>query len=637
MEKNGCRYCETRNLSSSIEDRFEGGERGLCLLHDPDERKDAALFEALLRAKIGANDYNLSGLVFPAGTAHFDGFQFNADTDFSGAVFLGDASFHSARFSGAITSFSGAKFSGRANFSNTIFECGAVFFSRAIFSGPADFRGSRFDGETANFTDARFDDISDFRGAEFLGLGVYFTETAFFGVLADFSHANFSAVTNDFKWIQFSGETDFSNSEFRGMRTTFRESKFSDTAKFEHTRQLSAITVFDRCRFSGGGCTFSKSQMEGEEISFRGANFAGESASFAGTEFRCSSVDFGSARFSADRVDFSEAIFSGDAHDFRKTIFSGRIITFSGARFHGKNQFDQAVFPAENTPVFAGAVFLGPISFQNAKFPRGAKFDGAKFLSDVDFAKAVFPVDLGGAVVSFRHAEFSGPVLSLRRVDLRQTLFANSSLTSKFQVEKTRWPCKRYLLHLRGRRTCTDELHAFGLNAFIQASDALASLERALRISGSSKLAADFAFSARECRRKARQLYSPLRYLELFFGAWLTGYGQKMWNIALTTAIIILSFAVLLFLSGGTWSSVSSGTGDTGGGLAEIASRCGGCFFRSFAAFFTGGLLNLQFTTRFEKVLLLAEGMLGLITMSTFSVLFLRRNGLLPRASRSDK
>jgi hypothetical protein len=622
MEKSNCKYCGSPIPSAARDGRI-GHKDKLCIFHEPHEHKDAGLFMTMARAKIEAGDFDFSGFIFPAGTANFDHLQFERGADFSGAVFLGEASFRSARFGGSAIDFSGAVFHAGAHFAAAIFGSEAVFFSRAVFSGPADFADASFQGETANFTSTRFADAADFHTAVFSGFGTYFTEATFAGARADFSHCMFGARTSAFKWARFTCDTDFSHAAFTGDELNFQGTTFSrGRAAFVKARFGNRKALFANCRFSGRGCSFSGAVFEGETVAFQGADFAGETAVFSNALFASAQATFRGALFSAEKVDYSGADFECSPLDFRDVVISGRMVTFTGARFRGQSRFDGARFFTEHPAVFTAAEFYQSTSFANTQFQRGAEFASSRFAAETDFSRAIFPNGSTDRSISFRKTEFAGAVLFFDHVDMRRALFAGFRLASRFRGNKVRWPSKRHFFHLRKRFTCADEMQARTPEALRQAAEVLNALEKNMRRNGVDRIAVDFAFSALECRRKARRWFSPSRHIALLLGAWPSGYSQRMWNLAFAAVLIIIAFAILFFLIEERFFWLDN-IGIGGNGPAD-ASRLASCLGKSIAAFFAAGFFHLPSATRTGRILSMVEGVLGLLILSAslvFSIL----------------
>jgi uncharacterized protein YjbI with pentapeptide repeats len=626
MQGPTCKDCESRLHHVEHSGAYEKGNGKLCIFHDPDEEKDTNLFLTKIREKIEAGDYDFSGFIFPAGTADFSGFRFEKGADFSRATFLGEAVFKTAFFGGVFTDFSGARFLSNVDFSATSFNSSTVFFSEAVFCGAtAKFQETCFKGETINFTTTRFDVAVDFAGASFEGMGTYFTETTF-GMSANFSNCHFRTGITSFKWVRFGGDATFIHSEFSGDEATFHESRFSSgTARFDKCRFDTEKIVFIRCRFSGGGCRFNNANFGGEVTSFRGAEFAGATADFSGAHFSSRKTYFHSASFSADLADFSDTEFSRFV-TFQKSAFSSRTTAFDRVKFLGKIQFAETQFFTEFPPTFKETEFRGYASFRDAKFQRGVEFDVACFLAGADFSRVVLLPDASGKSASFRGTRFIGPFVTFDHVDLRHTLFSDFIFSSQLRTDGTKWPSRRYFFYLRKRFTCADEMYAKKPDGRLRAAAVLRELQRNMQKIDAQRMAGDFLFSARECRRTARHVYSPRRYLDLVFGAWLSGYGQKMWNIALSAIVIIILFAILFFFFTAPFISTSD---------AGFLSPMTHAFANSLISFLSGGFIGPAFSSPVGRVLIRIEGVMGVSMLSALIGITLRRKREKPPANTS--
>ncbi len=627
MEGNGCKYCGfTAPASAVVRERSQASD-GLCILHNLDEHKDLTLFNTLIQAKLDRGETKFSGFVFPAGAADFSGWHFENGADFSGAIFLSEASFRGAHFSGPAADFTGAEFHQGADFSEARFECGTAFFSKASFSGgKALFERAVFLADTTGFTDARFDTDADFQSTSFRGANVYFTECIFSGAKTDFSHSVFIAENLSFRWARFLRDANFAHTKFDCATANFEQCTFLGCAANFNEAGINGKTItFGKSRFSNG-CNFNSARVNAAKIVFSRARFSGKTACFVGANFTCEDLDFSSASFLAQKTDFSEVSISGK-QDFRHSTFSGNITTFAGVRFSdGKTMFDAVTFSIEQPVCFAGAQFNSPASFRGVKFQKGAAFSGSHFLAGADFGRADFKTT-PGELIDFRSVRFGGSSISFQSVDLRNTAFSGFQLDGEMHANGARWPSRRYFLHLRRRHTCADERMARTPAEYRLTAQSLRIFEQAMRKSGATRLAGDFAFSAFECKRKARVAYSPLRYLELILGAWTSGYGQKMWNLFFFSLLIIAGCALVLTVMGeGVLKPPYAGDAAVAGSNdPSLLSHFGVCLGRSIAAFLTAGLLKIQSFTPRGNLVLRLEGLVGMLVFATFFALLMRR------------
>jgi uncharacterized protein YjbI with pentapeptide repeats len=230
-------------------DEHEG--KRYCVLHYPGEDKKVDVKEIIER-KLARKNYDFSGTIFPA--LSFEGGVFDANTYFTGAIFMEGASFAKVTFGGEETNFSGAKFSGRlADFQNAQFT-----------SGWTCFRAARFSSKSTNFHAAQFSgERTDFSEAQFSSEGSYFYQAQFGGEGSYFYQAQFGGERTDFNAAQFSGRsTHFMNADFSSRSTEFSGAKFS-----------AEETDFSRARFKSRSTDFRAAQFNGAETRFNEAAF----------------------------------------------------------------------------------------------------------------------------------------------------------------------------------------------------------------------------------------------------------------------------------------------------------------------------------------------------------------------------
>lgn len=253
-----------REVCKGLDYYSEHEGKQYCVLHFPSEGKTESFGKAV-KSKLVQKDYNFSAAVFPEGTSNFARFEFDADTSFIGAIFVGETDFGGAQFSGEMTDFSQAQFSGEAKFRETQFSAEVTGFSNA-----------RFSGEVTSFIRARF---SSGKGTSFID-------------------AQFGGEGTTFLGAQFSGEvTTFLEAQFGSKVTTFSEAQFG-----------SKETDFEEAHFSGKLTDFSKAQFSGKLTDFSKAQFVGEWTSFSGTDFGSAETTFQEATL-AKEADFTEATF----------------------------------------------------------------------------------------------------------------------------------------------------------------------------------------------------------------------------------------------------------------------------------------------------------------------------------------
>ncbi len=276
------------------------------------------------------------------------------DTDFSGFIFPGYASFERATFSG-FALFDNATFFGDAGFARATFDDRA-YFEGATFTGTASFASAAFTGP-AWFASATFAGNASFESATFTG-DAWFDTAAFSGD-ARFKSATFSGSAR-FESAIFTGSASFDSATFTGD-ASFVSATFSDIASF-----VSAT-------FSGGA-SFSSASFTGIAW-FKSTTFTGEarfvSATFTGN------ASFLSATFTGD-ASFLSATFTGDALFIRAT-FSG-IALFLHATFQNSTSFEQAEFQK-------GASFAG-VKADRAFYMTGATFEEVPAFNPADFKQS---------------------------------------------------------------------------------------------------------------------------------------------------------------------------------------------------------------------------------------------------------
>ena len=186
---------------------------GYCVLHYPGyvptqdvEAHEFAKFEKTLEekreefekvraSKLDCGDYDFSGTIFAEGTSAFKDFEFDAQTNFAGAKFIGDVNFSGAKFSAEDTNFSAAQFSSEW-----------IYFEEAQFSSKQTyFLGAQFYGKQTRFW-----------RAQFAGFVTHFSTAQFHSKLTNFAHAQFHS----------SSTTAFTGVEFRSEETFFMEATF---------------------------------------------------------------------------------------------------------------------------------------------------------------------------------------------------------------------------------------------------------------------------------------------------------------------------------------------------------------------------------------------------------------------------
>ena len=347
---------EYRSACEGLDFYGEHEGKSYCVLHFAgEEKKDD--FRKVIESKLARQDYDFRGAIFPEGASNFKGREFDADTDFAGATFMGAANFSEAKFSGDETEFSEVQFSGQiTDFTNTQFNAKNTFFREAhLSSGRTLFPDAEFNGKD-----------TDFRSAEFSG------------EWTDFSDATFSSVgATDFSYTKFSAtDTKFSRAKFNNSLTFFAGAKFSSESltSFNQVQFNAKNTSFEDAKFSGGGTYFSGAKFSGEITDFSEVQFNAEVTSFS-IELYIS----GGAQFDAEETSFIDAKFGGKGTYFSSAKFnSARRTSFIDAKFRSEEtSFSDAKFNSTETH-FREATFMKEVSFAGATFNEKTSFWGSR-------------------------------------------------------------------------------------------------------------------------------------------------------------------------------------------------------------------------------------------------------------------
>jgi uncharacterized protein YjbI with pentapeptide repeats len=234
----------------------------LCILHDPDQNKNAERFAQALVERIAGEEadpnieqINLVGVVFIQ-RANFTGQAFTKAVNFAEAGFPLGADFSHAHFGGVVAfvdaqfgrnaAFNSAHFGGEAYFRDARFGGGA-YFRDARFGGEAAFRGAKFGGR-AYFVDAQFGSRASFWDVQLVG-DAYFADAHFDGE-ANFSDTRFGGDAY-FADAHFDGEANFSDTQFGG-EAYFEGARFGGRASFSRAVVKSLLSFVGRQTFLPG-------------------------------------------------------------------------------------------------------------------------------------------------------------------------------------------------------------------------------------------------------------------------------------------------------------------------------------------------------------------------------------------------
>ena len=231
------------------------------------------------------DDVKFHRVEFDGDTGTEEEVYWDAQYDFSGTQFRGNADFSESQFTGN-TRFQSSEFNGQANFSRTTFESNISFVS-SIFNKKSNFSRSDFNPDKSvevEFSGAIFNEEVDFISTVFQGPN--FNNTIFKG------DANFTGG------CEFNDITTFHSAEFRGS-ADFSEVEFMDASDFRHTKLIESSFAdsiiknadfgnahiensnFTRADISNSNlekAMLSNSDMSGADLSgvqFYGANIGG--------------------------------------------------------------------------------------------------------------------------------------------------------------------------------------------------------------------------------------------------------------------------------------------------------------------------------------------------------------------------
>ncbi len=336
---------------------------------------------------------------------------YQADADFTGAVFEADAVFDSTSFGDNVS------------------------FADATFEAAARFDATRFYGQTRSMGDT-----TDFSGVQFVGTATF--DRAILG-RGEFSGVRFDGAVS-FTRVTADGDLDLSQTRFADS-AIFRELTADGDvdlsgAVFEHE------AVFTGARFNGGAdvaredlrcsearfdttCEFDQAIIG--NASFAEATFSG-STSFERAEFT-EQAEFARAVFE-ETADFDEVIFDGDTA-FSHVEFEGDV-DFRGSEFHGSTDY------LSDDVSFAGTTFHGNAAFQDTRLATAditeVTFEGdANFRNTVVEELSLYAYSLGDdTYIDFTEAQIDSgsitqPADGWVRVDLTDATLGDVELTAK--------------------------------------------------------------------------------------------------------------------------------------------------------------------------------------------------------------
>lgn len=185
-------------------------DENFCILHSPNETKDAANFASVLAQHQETRGHDYSFIVFPS-DVDFRGKVFETPVVFMGVIFTG-----SARFGDCTFKENAYFMSDYFNFAELTRGIGRIVFTKdagfvdARFEKDALFEGAHFK-KRALFTNAIFNRQASFTGVHFFAASHF--SKASFNEKTSFEGASFEGNAN-FSWATFRGKTVFSGPSF---------------------------------------------------------------------------------------------------------------------------------------------------------------------------------------------------------------------------------------------------------------------------------------------------------------------------------------------------------------------------------------------------------------------------------------
>jgi len=319
----------------------------------------------------------------------------------------------------------------------------------------------------------------------------------------------------DFRGFYFPlGTSDFSNRIFQ-KSVNFMGVKFSDNADFLRA-EFTDKAVFEEAKFLS-------------DAVFWRAEFSGN-------------ADFKKAEFSGE-ADFMDAKFLGDT-DFMNAEFSDKV-SFLGANFLGEAIFWSTNFLGE--AVFKGSEFLDKAVFKGSEFSDKAVFEVAKF-SEVNFHGTEF---LGKLFIVLNEPEtvptiyFTDTLFSdcVRiKGNLSQCYFHNSNIEIADLTDST-W------ITNKEKRIIIWEEHQGEISSDWKELEGIyRRLKQSYQKHGDNDTAGNFYYQEMECKRKQMK-FSQKLFWNIFYKK-LCGYGEKPFNVILSSLFIIFISAFSYLFSG---------------------------------------------------------------------------------------
>ena len=468
-----------------------------------------------------------------------------------------------------------------------------------------------------------------------------FKESIFEGV-AIFSGVTFDKNV-DFGNIIFHRDADFRDVTFYG-EVSFKESIFKGDAIFS-----SGVAIFS-------GVTFNKNVDFGNIIfhrdaDFRDVTFYGE-VSFKESIFKGDAIFRGSTFVNI--ADFSKTTFKRGV-DFRKSIFR-KYSSFSESAFEGDAIFREVTLMEYVS--FGGSIFNGVVDFRIKSLLKGVDFTKIRMV----FGKRLMiKITNDIKLISFESACLENIYVDIELnkgilIDFTDALIKNTKIKKnqiKYRIlqekKKNYNEAKEIYILLKNNfhsiGQYEDESWAFkkekDMEKFSNSFDAF--LNRYKKKSQYNKILLNIKKSLVKriivkfwLRKKWLFSKKATKWFNLAFSNFIYQYGENPWRVIRFATVVILIFAVLLYISGivsgdRTDLILKQIEGMQGSNVLKYSGPVIGslfnCLYFSVVTFTTLGYGDFQPLEGWSRFLVSSEALLGAFTMALFVYTFARRTG----------
>jgi hypothetical protein len=247
---------------------------------------------------------------------------------------------------------------------------------------------------------------------------------------------------------------------------------------------------------------------------------------FSRAHFHCVAA-FSTTKFN-NGCSFEGAIFHAGAHFGRSCVFA-QGASFREAEFHESAKFDGVVL--SDYAYFFHTTFQPnyPHSFTNTKF-AGVNFEGTRFLG----------------MTTFTGCSFSSSSIDIVDCDLAGLRVLDARGAEGIEYKDVKWPRKRYLKYLKGRRIIADEISGAPplpvLNYYRH-------LHKYYYDRSEFDVASDFYVSFMVTKRKALKGKHVTKLPDLVY-SWFSRYGESMVRPLIALAAMWLLVPILLLSLG---------------------------------------------------------------------------------------